>query len=158
MGWGSKRGLSHSQNRHSTSASCHSYAWEIPCSLALVWQVSGPELAQFVSQDHRIFLFFFFFLLIKLSKRKTACVPQHTQTHTQTSQNQNQPTKQTKPPPHTKQTKPVLVWAKWCSYGETGNVVTCLRWSKKSVADSKLVLNKFQILYLFKNKIWFCVA
>lgn len=53
MGWGSKRWLSHSRNRFSTSASHHSYAWAIPSLLAPVWQVSDPQLAQFISQNHR---------------------------------------------------------------------------------------------------------
>jgi len=31
-----------------------------------------------------------------------------------------------------------------CSYRETGNAVTCLHWSKKSMADSRPTLKKFQ--------------
>lgn len=118
MGWGSKRWLSHSKNRFSTSASHHSYAWAIPSLLAPVWQVSGPQLAQFISQNHRKPQSFFF-LVGKLSERKMVPVAQYTKKLF-------------------KRCTKYLFELSRCSYVETGNVMTCFKLEQKVCGRLKI--------------------
>lgn len=80
MGWGSKRWLNHSKNRHSTSASHHSYAWAITPPLAPAWQISDPKLTQFISQDRRKFQSFFFLGGKAFLKEKQIRCTTHTHT------------------------------------------------------------------------------